>query len=63
MTIRNPAEYQSLQEMPMEIYVLVRVSSIRSQASLRFYADPWRRLYEGDLYHASDVQLGLKERY
>ena len=64
MTIResHDDELASKVTAPTEIYVLVRVSSIRSEPSVQFYPDPWRMLYDGRLYHASNVELGLIEQ-
>ena len=44
---------------PQNIYVLVRVSSVRSQPSVQMYPDPWRLLCEGRLKHVSDVDMAL----
>ena len=62
MTMRDPRDTRSLREVPKELYVLVRVSSIRSQQpDVQFIPDPWRMLYDNALYHASNVELGLSE--
>ena len=61
MTLREPCDSPSLRAVPQEIYVLARVSSIRSQPDVQFFPDPWRMLYDNALYHASNVELGLVE--
>ena len=61
MTLREPRDCRSLRTIPKAIYVLVRVSSIRSQPDAQFFPDPWRMLYDNALYHASDVELALAD--
>ena len=61
MSIRDPRDNEVPREVPTEIYVLVRVSGIRSEPLVQFHLDPWRMLYDGRLYHASNVELGLIE--
>ena len=44
-------------QIPKHVYVLVRISSVRSQPSVQMYPDPWRLLAEGRLRHVSDVDM------
>lgn len=44
---------------PQSVYVLVRVSSVRSSPDFQMFPDPWKMLCEGRLRHTSDVEIAL----
>ncbi|KAJ3551056.1 hypothetical protein NM688_g4945 [Phlebia brevispora] len=46
-------------EAPQSVYVLVRVSSARSQPTMTMYPDPWRGLYDCSLRIVSDVEMAI----
>lgn len=49
---------RDLNYVPSEVYVLLRVSGVRTPfPSLAVYKDPHRRFYEGGLQVVSDVQV------
>lgn len=49
---------------PQDVYVLVRISSLRRGAgqfepSIKMYPDPWHKLYRGGLEIASNVEMAI----
>lgn len=48
-------------KIPPAIYVLVRVSSVRTQPEMVMYPDPWRCLFDGTLQIVSDVEMKIAD--
>ena len=62
VSTRQPASGR--RRIPTEVYVMVRVSygsdqSPEAEPTIRFCPNPWKMIYDGDLYHLDGVELAL----